>query len=234
MTRVQFVEEVRKQYDLMSLLSRKNDGEVLHLRHKTLERDVVIRCYETPIPAYDFLKTVQHPNIPVVYDTVLLDDGQAVFEEFVDGMTVADILKNGNYTYRGAKKLMCEVCAALCFLHHNNIIHRDIKPENIIVCDSGAVKLVDFNASRRFDAVKRTDTEVLGTVGYAPPEQQGIAQSGDKADIYALGVLLNVMLTGKHPSEALAKGKAGKIVLKCTQIDPKSRFLSVERLIEAL
>lgn len=234
MTRVQFIEEIRKEYDIISVLSRKNGGEVLHLRHRFIRRDIVLRCYETRVMAYDFLKNVNHPNIPIVYDSIVLQDGQAVFEEFIDGITVDDILTNGNYTYRGAKKIISEVCAALEFLHQNNFVHRDIKPQNILISETGEVKLIDFNASRSYGGFKKTDTKVLGTVGYAPPEQQGIAESDDKADIYALGVLLNVMLTGRHPSELLAKGKAGKIVLKCTQIDPNSRFLSVEKLIEAL
>ena len=104
----------------------------------------------------------------------------------------------------------------------------------VIIEKNGRVVLVDFNASRVYAPETSADTVVLGTLGYAPPEQFGISQSDEKSDIYAVGVLLNVMLTGKHPSEALAKGKAGKIVLKCTQIDPQSRFKSVEKLIEAL
>lgn len=234
MTREEFVSDLRTKYDIMATLSKKNDGEVLHLRHKLLQRDIVLRCYNSPIPVYDFLKGIEHPNIPIIYDTVYLEDGHAVLEEFINGITIADILKNGNYTYRGAKKILYGVCSALEFLHQHNFVHRDIKPENIIVTNKGEIKLIDFNATRKFNDIKKSDTAILGTIGYAPPEQHGIAQSGDKADVYALGVLLNVMLTGCHPSEFLAVGKAGRIVLKCTQIDPKSRFQSVEKLISAI
>lgn len=234
MNRAEFVDNLRKVYDLMSALSRKNNGDVLRMRHKELGKEIVLRCYSEPVAVYEELKSYRHPNISEIYDVVMLDDGQVIFEEYIDGLTVADILKNGNYTYRGAKRILFGVCSALEFLHSNNIIHRDIKPENIMIDKSGTVKLIDFNASRRFDYSKKTDTEVLGTVGYAPPEQHGISQSDATADIYALGVLLNVMLTGCHPSERLAKGKAGKVVLKCTQINPNSRFQNVNKLIEAL
>ena len=81
---------------------------------------------------------------------------------------------------------------------------------------------------------KSRDTQVLGTIGYAPPEQLGIGQSDHRADIYALGVLLNVMLTGRHPSQTLAKGRAGRIIRKCTQVDPGSRYQTVGELIDAL
>ena len=75
-----------------------------------------------------------------------------------------------------------------------------------MISNDGTVKLIDFNASRRVTEGKRSDTVNLGTVGYAPPEQYGVAQSDPRSDIYALGVLLNVMLTGRHPSDRLAPG----------------------------
>ena len=102
------------------------------------------------------------------------------------------------------------------------------------VTDRDGTMLLDLNASRLHAPEKRNDTVVLGTIGYAPPEQFGISQSDATADVYALGVLLNVLLTGCHPSERLARGRAGKLVLKCTQIDPKHRFPSVEKLLQAL
>lgn len=74
----------------------------------------------------------------------------------------------------------------------------------------------------------------MGTVGYASPEQLGVAQSDARTDIYAVGVLLNVMITGKHPSEKLAKGKAGRIVRKCTNVNPNERYQTAEKLSNAL
>ena len=97
----------------------------------------------------------------------------------------------------------------------------------------GRVVLIDFNASRKVSSVGK-DTVVMGTVGYASPEQLGIAQSDMRTDIYALGVMINVMLTGKHPSEELAKGKAGRIVRKCTNISPDKRYQSVLQLSQAM
>lgn len=81
---------------------------------------------------------------------------------------------------------------------------------------------------------QRADTTVLGTTGFAPPEQFGLSQTDCRADIYAMGVLLNVMLTGEHPSTRLAGGRYGHIVRRCTMTNPKNRYASALRLLEAL
>jgi len=234
MKRNEFINKLKENYDVINEYSKRNDGTVLRLRHNTLHKDLILRSYPERVAAYEFIKGINHPNLPTVYDVYNLSDGQIVLEEFINGISVADVLENRNYTYGGAKKVICEVAKALSTLHSSGIIHRDIKPENILITNKGGVMLIDFNASREYTPGKFSDTKDLGTLGYAPPEQFGISQSDKRADIYALGVLLNVMLTGKHPSEELAKGRIGKIVLKCTQIDKESRFQSVEKLIEAL
>ena len=107
------------------------------------------------------------------------------------------------------------------------------KPENVIIRGDEAV-LIDFDASRIVKEDQRADTVVLGTTGYAAPEQYGISQTDGRADIYSLGVLLNIMLTGKHPSMELAPGKLGRIVQRCTQINPKKRYKNVLYLMEDL
>lgn len=233
-TRSDYLLEILTQYDVVKILSNKNDAEVLRLRHKKQNKDIVLRSYPKTVFAYQKLKDIMHQNIPTVFDAVSLDDGQIIFEEFIDGITVAEVLEQGKYTYHGAKKVVEGVALALLALRELDIVHRDIKPENIMVTRSGTVKLIDFNAARIHKNETPKDTEILGTIGYAPPEQYGISQSDEKSDIYSLGVLLNVMLTGVHPSKKLARGKAGKIVLKCTQIDPNHRFQSIENLVAKL
>lgn len=234
MTRAEYLAEILTQYDVVRVLSNKNDAGILRIRHKKFNRDIVLRSYLKPVLAYKKLKSITHRNIPTVYDTLNFDDGQIVLEEFIDGITVAEVLEQGKYTYHGAKKIILAVCDALLVLRDMDIVHRDIKPENIMVTRSGDVKLIDFNAARIHKNEKQKDTVILGTIGYAPPEQYGFSQSDEKSDIYSLGVLLNVMLTGTHPSRQLARGKAGKIVLKCTQIDPNHRFDNIESLIVKL
>ena len=233
-TRKEYITELLGQYDLVRALSRRDEDEVLLLCHKTLGRSIVVRSYREPIAAYEQLKTIRHPNLPEVFECRRFADGQVVLEEYVHGTMLSDVLERTTFSYRNARRLLYGIGAALSALHGMAVVHRDVKPENVMVSDDGRAMLLDLNASRLHAPEKRNDTVVLGTIGYAPPEQFGISQSDATADVYALGVLLNVLLTGCHPSERLARGRAGKLVLKCTQIDPKHRFPSVEKLLQAL
>ncbi len=233
LTRGQYIEKLLEIYRLVCVLADKNDCKVLRLRHKQLNRDLVLRSFPKSVTAYEILCGINAENLPEIYDAVTLADGQIVLEEFISGITVADVMKSGIYRYRGAKRVLVSVCNALEILHKNNIVHRDVKPENIIISDDGRVVLIDLNISRKVSANTK-DTVIMGTVGYASPEQLGVTGSDARTDIYAMGVLLNVMLTGKHPSEILACGKASKIVKKCTDISPDNRYQTAKKLIEAL
>ena len=233
MTREQYLTQLFSIYSLVSVLSNKNDCKVLRVRNNSSQKDIVVRSFPKEFPAYEELYYIKSENLPLVLDVINLDDGQIVLEEFIDGITISQVMETGRYRYSGAKKVLKSVCNALHILHERSLIHRDIKPGNIIVTKTGRVVLIDFNASRKISAANK-DTVVMGTVGYASPEQLGLSQSDTRTDIYAIGVLLNVMITGKHPSEKIAKGKVGRIVRKCTSVSPDERYQIVEKLMKAL
>ena len=233
MTRQAYLDELLNTYAPVSVLSEKNGGRVLRLRHRTLQKDLVLRSYPTPQPAYEALATLQCENLPLVYDVVELEDGQIVLEEYIEGLSVAEVMETGRYRPMGAKKVLKQVCTALQTLHKIGFVHRDVKPENVMISRKGRVVLIDFNAARRVSLGKK-DTEILGTVGYAAPEQMGVAQSDARTDIYALGVLYNVMLTGSHPSHVIAKGRAGQVIRKCTAVNPEDRYQTAEKLSMSL
>ena len=234
MTCNDFIKEISEIYSVVRIISNKNESLSLLIKHKTMGKYLVLRQFKKPVTVYNFLKSISFENLPEVYETYDFEDGQIVLEEYIDGVTVADVLESGTYTYGGARKILYDVCDALKILHINGFVHRDIKPENIMVSKKGIVKLIDFNASRVIKKDADKDTVQIGTIGYAAPEQLGLSQTDMRTDIYALGVLLNVMLTGVHPSKRLARGRAGKIVLKSTQIDPKSRFKNVDEFKQML
>jgi len=233
MTREEYLKKLFETYSLVSVLSEKNGYRVLRVRNKALNKDMVVRSFPNPVHAYETLCGIKCENLPTVYDVLELSDGQIVLEEYIDGITVSDVMQSGKYTYRGATAILRAVSNALSALHSKGIVHRDIKPQNIIIDKNARVVLIDMNASREVsDAAK--DTVIMGTVGYASPEQLGIMQSDARTDIYACGILLNVMLTGKHPSEALASGRAARIVRRCTMVNPNERYQSARQLAKKL
>ncbi len=232
MTREEYIRKLFATYSLVSVLSEKNGCKVLRLRNKNTTKDLVVRSFPKHLDAYEMLCGLRCENLPEIYDAIDVTDGQIVLEEYIDGITVAQVMEGGKYRYRGAKKVLAGVCHALTVLHERGLVHRDVKPENVMIGSDGRVVLIDFDASRAMSSASK-DTVIMGTVGYASPEQMGISQSDSRTDIYAAGVLLNVMLTGKHPSEKIARGKPGRIVRKCTAINPDDRYQSAEALKNA-
>lgn len=157
-----------------------------------------------------------------------------MLEEYVDGNTLAEELENGTLPTGRAVSIALDLCAALKELHTRNIIHRDLKPDNIIIRPDGHAVLIDFGVARLTSDKKRGDTMNLGTIGYAAPEQFGISQSGPTTDIYALGVVLNEMLLGVHPTIDMPKRRLGRIINRCVTTQISKRYPSVQDLEKAL
>jgi serine/threonine protein kinase len=233
MTREEYIGSLRDTFATIEVLSTKNECKVLKLRHRKTGKDLVLRSYPQQLAAYDALVKIRCTNLPEILDTIPMDDGQIVLEEYIPGMTVAQIMKTNRYQKQGARHIMAALCHAMSVLHARGLVHRDIKPENVMISDNGRVVLIDFNASRQVGEGSH-DTVIMGTVGYVSPEQLGLSQTDSRTDIYAAGVLYNVMLTGLHPSMTIAPGRAGRIVRKCTAVNPDERYQTADALRSAL
>ena len=203
------------------------------LRHKDTGRRFVFRTFSGDSEVYRKLLDFDCPNLPEIYEVAEKSGQTAVLEEYVQGDNLAWLLEGALCDAKEARSIIRQLCCGVWVLHSIGAVHRDIKPDNVILRGEEAV-LIDFDASRMHKPEMTADTRVLGTTGFAAPEQYGIAQTDARADIYALGVLLNVMLTGEHPSRQVAKGRMGKIVEKCTMTNPDKRYRSVRHLMEAL
>ena len=225
-----FFNTLKEQYSLVRICSSSEIGEVSQLRHKTSGRDVIKRVYRDANSIYQVLHTLSHPNIPKVYEVIFDKDTVTILEEYIKGLTISDVLDSGLYKESGVITIVSALCEALSILHENGIVHRDIKPENIMIDNSGIVKLIDFSAAKVYKPHRSQDTHTLGTAGYAAPEQFGITQSDRRVDIYALGILMNVMLTGEYPSKLFYQGRLAKIIEKCTQLDPNKRYQNIAEL----
>ncbi len=232
MTRQEYLNEILEYYEIVEELSRKGTSFILLLRHKDLQDELVVRSTSRRLPIADYLKTVVFQYLPEVYDVAHLADGDIILEEALHGRTLEAVLDERTLSFREARDILFCVADALTIIHEAGFVHRDIKPKNIMIAENGDVKLFDFDASRF--AIGTDDTVRLGTVGFAAPEQY-LGSSDRRADVFALGVLLNVMLTGKHPSEALPRNlRARRIIEKATAMNPEKRFASAEEFRKAL
>ena len=141
------------------------------------------------------------PGVVAVYDSGSDGGRHYIVMELVEGTTLADQLaEDGSVDPRRAAQIAERVAAALQFAHDNGLVHRDIKPGNVMLTPSGDVKVMDFGIARATGADTFTRTSsVLGTVAYLAPEQAESRPVDARTDVYALGVVLYEMLTGKPP-----------------------------------
>lgn len=147
---------------------------------------------------------LSHPNVVAMYDQG--SDGGHVFiaMEYVPGRTLRDLLRErGRLGPREALHVMQPVLAALGAAHRAGLVHRDVKPENVLLAADGQVKVADFGLARAETASKQTKTGMLiGTMSYLAPEQVLSGDADARTDVYAAGVMLFELLTGRQPYQA--------------------------------
>lgn len=225
-------------YDELCIL-HENDKTKLILVKCSLDNKVyikkIVKSYNKEV--YTVLKDDPHRNIVKIYDILEKDDELIIIEEFVNGRDLEEVLSSNEINSEDkVRGFIIQLCNALQHMHKLDIpiIHRDVKPSNIMLTNDGTIKLIDFDASRTFKEGenKIKDTVLLGTAGFAPPEQYGFAQTDCRSDIYAVGILINYLLIGKHPNEELYSGKLTKVIKKCTNLIQSERYSSVKDLIK--
>lgn len=176
------------------------------------------------------LMHIKSKNFVTIFEVCSDEDNVIVLEEYIDGTSLYEILQKDKLNKKTAVKYALDICDALIVLHKTGIIHRDIKPENVIITKENNAVLIDFSIARKISSDNENDTANLGTVGYAAPEQYGITQSNKTTDIYSLGVLLNIMLTGEHPAVTEPKGAVKKIISKATSTQISKRYQTAEQM----
>lgn len=165
-------------------------------------------------------------------------DGYAYYlREYIEGVTLRDkIEKDGVFTGRQACSAAYNICSILEKIHTlpERIICRDIKPENIVISADGQYHIIDLDAARTVKPDNENDTVYLGTRTTAAPEQFGFAQTDERTDVYAVGMLMLYMISGCYDKKELRSGKARRIIERSTRFDPERRYPNISKMKSAL
>jgi serine/threonine-protein kinase len=206
---------VNDRYEIVQRVGRGGMADVFLARDVLLDRPVAVKVlfpeYATdPSFVERFRREAQaaanlnHPNIVSVYDWGRVGNTYFMAMEYVEGRTLADILRSEKQLTSGqAADIASEVAAALAFAHRNGVVHRDVKPANILIGSNGAVKVADFGIARAVDTAQEANLTqtgaVMGTATYFSPEQAQGGQPDPRSDVYSLGVVLYEMAAGVPP-----------------------------------
>lgn len=213
-------------------------GNVLLCRDKESGEKVIKKLLDVyDMSVYEYLKENPIKGMPKIKGFFVGDNRLAVIEEYVGGRTLESRLQEELIPQKKAVAIVRGLCEILDSLHNlpKPIIHRDIKPSNVIMSEDDTVYLLDMNIAKWYDPEKSDDTHHMGTEYYAAPEQAGYGMkaSSPKSDIYAVGMLLNVMVTGVFPKERMPDGPLREIIERCISLDAESRY-SARELIGVL
>lgn len=200
-------------YEVGGELGRGGWGVVLEGRHRQLGREVAIKQLPRAFAADPavrsrfvaearLLASLDHPHIVPVYDYVESDGLCLLVMEKLPGGTVWSRFTSTGVTAEAACALVLAASAGLHAAHQQGILHRDVKPENLLFSAGGALKVTDFGIAKVVGGAETMATragEVLGTPAYMAPEQAQAAELGPPTDVYAVGVMLYELLSGRLP-----------------------------------
>ncbi|MDV6034248.1 MAG: protein kinase [Phycisphaera sp. RhM] len=257
-------------YELLEEIARGGMGVVLKARQINLNRVVALKMILAGDLAGDeevkrfkseaeSAAQLDHPGIVPIFE-IGEHQGQHYFSMgFVDGVSLAVRLRNGPLPPREAAELMAKICEAVSYAHDKGVIHRDLKPGNVLIDTNGAPRVTDFGLAKQVggDSELTRTGQILGTPAFMPPEQASgkLDEVGPLSDVYSLGAMLNMMLTGRAPFQAASPMETllqvldeepvaprqlnsaipidlETICLKCLEKQPQFRYASAAELHE--
>lgn len=225
------------KYILLDVLKDTAATEVLHVRHRSLNTDRILKVIPAgskeslECPEVSLLKDLRHPSIPIIYDLQYQNNHFVIVEEYIDGQSLKDILLLQNnvsedFLIWTAKKL----CDVMIYLHTREkpILYQDLKPEHIFYQDN-ELKLIDFGISEFLDSSEVKNH--FGTRGYAAPEQFELSALDEGVDIYAFGMVLKEIAA--HISSPISAW-INALITRSTKSNRDERFSSFNEISEFL
>lgn len=248
---------IDSKYEILKLLNTGGMNSAIYLAlDKKLNRQWAIKKVRKSssqttsmlMAEASIMKNLDHPMLPRIVGIEEDPKFFYIIMDFVQGESLKTVVSSsGPQAQDTVVSWGVKLCDVLTYIHSKGIVYRDMKPANIMLSPDGNIKLIDFGIAREYKENASEDTTALGTEGYAAPEQyEGKGQTDARTDVYGMGITLFQLLTGVNPSSYqenifsirlqnpnLSSG-LDKIILKCTNKDPKKRYQSTEELKKAL
>jgi serine/threonine protein kinase/Tol biopolymer transport system component len=233
--------ETLGRYSVVEKLGEGGMGVVYRAHDSVLNRDIALKVLRNPIAAdpirmerfrreAQVLAALNHPNIASIYGIEAHEGSYALVMELVEGATLSDRLARGPIPLREALAITRQIADALEYAHERGIIHRDLKPSNIKVSAEGSIKVLDFGLAKAAASPSTGDEPTLsvrditgvgrliGTPAYMSPEQARGLPVDKRTDIWAIGVVLFEVLTGRH---AFGRSTSSDTIAAVLEHDPE-------------
>jgi eukaryotic-like serine/threonine-protein kinase len=276
-----------EHYEILRKLGAGGSGVVYLANDSLLQRPVVLKILRTGLLSAEQLRTtvlrearlasaIEHPNVCAIYEVGESGDEGYIVMQYVPGQSLDRLIGRGPASLQLVLSVGIQIADGLQAAHHLGIFHRDLKPQNVMLTDGGLVKILDFGLARRlspgdanFDpskpalaknaSVAATYTARGGTIRYMAPEQFVTGQSSVQSDVWALGVILYELTSGRHPfsrpdaedfqairaiqfsdPEELSKivpdisPELKSVIASCLEKNPGARYASAAEVREAL
>ncbi len=251
------------RFRIAHLLGRGGMGEVYRADDLKLKQRVALKFLFNPLDE-DLLNNevrvaqkIAHPNVCRIHDVVEADDLQFISMEYIDGGTLASLLRRiDRLPQATAIENGQQLCRGLAAAHEKDIVHRDLKPENVMIDGEGQARITDFGLAAAAARIHGADA-FAGTLVYMAPEQLAAREATARSDIYALGLVLYEMFTGRRAFEAQTRAELARqqrelavrspaevvpdldpgierVILHCLQWNPDERPASAMEVAEAL
>lgn len=211
-----------------------NEGHKVYLVQHQETQEIFVKKILSVYNVDIYKELAKHPisGTPRIVDYFEENHQLILIESYVSGQSLERLMQTSRPDISDIIHYTTQLCEILCQLHNMQppIIHRDIKPSNIIITEYNHVVLLDFNAAKYYSENADKDTVLLGTKGYAAPEQYGFGASSPRTDIYAVGILLKELTaTLSEIPQTLAD-----IIEKCIELRPADRYETISELKAAL
>ncbi len=274
-TREPMIGQILGHYRITEKVGEGAMGVVFRAHDERLHRDVAVKVLPGGALVDDdarkrfrrealALSRLNHPNVQSVYDFDTQDGVDFLVVEFVPGVTLAERIAGGALSWSEASQLGAQLVEGLAAAHQQGVVHRDLKPANVRVTPDGRVKLLDFGLAKMSSQVESVAVDnltrsrtVVGTLMYMAPEQLRGLPADARSDIFALGVVLYEMTTGRHPFDCRVEPamayeiinktppvpseirrdlpiRASTLIMKCMEKDSDRRYQSANEVLAML